>query len=135
MTPKSKPTLEQTIEKAQTLIEALPYIQRFRDTTVVIKLGGRAMIDATIRCRIACDIVMMESFGIHPILVHGGGPEISAMMERVGLNQQAFLLEIPHEKAFAVIVTAQDVNLQRHARSTQLPNSQLIVLSQPVLAR
>ena len=85
--PVSDP-LEQSIAKARTLMEALPYIQKFRDSTVVVKYGGRAMIESESKQRVAQDIVMMESVGIKPVIVHGGGPEISAHMDRVGLEPE-----------------------------------------------
>ena len=78
--------LENFIAKAQVLMEALPYIQRFHDATVVIKYGGHAMIDPKLKTQVMQDIVLMESVGIKPVIVHGGGPEITALMDRVGLE-------------------------------------------------
>ena len=74
--------------RAQILIEALPYIQRFSGSTIVVKHGGSAMSDPELRQDVAKDIVMMHFVGIRPIVVHGGGPRISAMMERLGLKPE-----------------------------------------------
>ncbi|MGK2949699.1 MAG: acetylglutamate kinase [Acidimicrobiales bacterium] len=71
--------------RAAVLIEALPYIQRFRGAIVVVKLGGNAMVDAALADTFAEDIVLMRSVGLRPVVVHGGGPQISALMERLGM--------------------------------------------------
>ena len=68
-----------------TLLEALPYIREFHGKTVVIKYGGAAMEDAALREEFARDVVLLKYVGLNPIVVHGGGPEISAYMERLGL--------------------------------------------------
>jgi acetylglutamate kinase len=68
-----------------TLLEALPYIREFHGKTVVIKYGGAAMEDAALREEFARDVVLLKYVGINPIVVHGGGPEITAYMERLGL--------------------------------------------------
>jgi acetylglutamate kinase len=68
-----------------TLLEALPYIREFHGRTVVIKYGGAAMIDPALREEFARDVVLMKYVGINPIVVHGGGPDITAYMERLGL--------------------------------------------------
>ncbi|MCH8333449.1 acetylglutamate kinase [Candidatus Sumerlaeota bacterium] len=88
LTQQKPETLERTIEKARVLMEALPYIQRFRGSVVLIKYGGRAMIDDALKQSVAEDIVMMQSVGLLPVIVHGGGPEISALMERLGLKPE-----------------------------------------------
>ncbi len=67
------------------LIEALPYIQRFRDRTIVVKFGGNAMVDPALATSFAQDVVLMRSVGLSPVVVHGGGPQISALMERLGM--------------------------------------------------
>ena len=72
-------------ERAAVLIEALPYIQRFRGKVVVVKLGGNAMVDDALATSFAQDIVLMRSVGLRPVVVHGGGPQISALMERLGM--------------------------------------------------
>ncbi len=71
-------------DTAQTLIEALPYIREFYGRTVVIKYGGHAMVDQRLKESFAQDIVLMKYVGIHPIVVHGGGPQIGRMLERIG---------------------------------------------------
>ncbi|MCX8495857.1 MAG: acetylglutamate kinase [Akkermansiaceae bacterium] len=74
------------IEKANTLIEALPYLQAFRGKTFLIKMGGSAMEDPDLVGRVMRDIVFLEVAGINPIVVHGGGKAISAAMEAAGLE-------------------------------------------------
>ena len=68
-----------------TLLEALPYIREFHGRTVVIKYGGAAMTEPGLREDFARDVVLLKYVGINPIVVHGGGPEITAYMERLGL--------------------------------------------------
>ena len=69
---------------AQVLTQALPYIQRYQGKTVVIKYGGNAMTDAALKAGFARDIVLMKLVGIRPIVVHGGGPQIGDLLERIG---------------------------------------------------
>jgi acetylglutamate kinase len=76
--------MEKLIEKAKTLIEALPYMQAFRGKTFVIKYGGNAMIDEQLKHSFAQDVVLMRFIGINPVIVHGGGPQIGTTMERMG---------------------------------------------------
>jgi acetylglutamate kinase len=71
-------------QTARVLIEALPYIQRFTGKTVVIKYGGNAMVDETLKQSFARDIVLMKHVGINPVVVHGGGPQIGRLLERLG---------------------------------------------------
>lgn len=73
---------------AHVLIEALPYIQKFKNKTVVIKLGGNAMTDNTLKHSFACDIVLMKLVGINPIVVHGGGPQIGELLKRLNISTQ-----------------------------------------------
>jgi acetylglutamate kinase len=75
---------EQAQERAGVLIEALPYIQRFRGAVVVVKYGGNAMVDPALASTFAEDVVLMRSVGLRPVVVHGGGPQISDLMERLG---------------------------------------------------
>lgn len=70
----------------ETLLEALPYIREFHGRTVVIKYGGAAMQDPGLRDEFARDVVLLKYVGLNPVIVHGGGPEISAYMERLGLE-------------------------------------------------
>src|SRR5438445_7410710 len=69
----------------RTLLEALPYIREFHGKTVVIKYGGAAMGETELREEFARDVVLLKYVGINPIVVHGGGPDISAYMQRLGL--------------------------------------------------
>ena len=71
-------------QQAQTLIEALPYIQKFTGKTVVVKYGGNAMVSDTLRRSVMSDIVLLNLVGIRVVVVHGGGPEISAMLKMIG---------------------------------------------------
>lgn len=73
---------------ARTLAEALPFIQIYDRETVVIKYGGHAMGDGETASRFAADVVLLKLVGIHPVVVHGGGPQISAMLERAGVKSQ-----------------------------------------------
>ena len=68
-----------------TLLEALPYIREFHGRTVVIKYGGAAMEDPALREEFARDVVLLKYVGLNPVVVHGGGPEITAYMERLGM--------------------------------------------------
>jgi acetylglutamate kinase len=76
--------MKQLIDKAEVLIEALPYIRRFYDKTIVIKYGGSAMSDDELRASFAVDVVLLKFIGLRPVIVHGGGPQIGATLERVG---------------------------------------------------
>ena len=70
---------------ARTLSEALPYLQRYDGKTIVVKFGGHAMGDARSMANFARDIVLMKQCGVHPVVVHGGGPQINQMLERLGV--------------------------------------------------
>ncbi|HJV06948.1 MAG TPA: acetylglutamate kinase [Chromobacteriaceae bacterium] len=71
-------------EKAQILAEALPYIRRFAGKTIVIKYGGNAMTDDALKADFAKDVVLLKLVGLNPVVVHGGGPQINELLERVG---------------------------------------------------
>ena len=75
---------EEAKMKAAILVEALPYIQRFQGKVVVVKYGGNAMINEELKQAVFQDIVLMKLVGMNPVLVHGGGPEISSMLKRLG---------------------------------------------------
>lgn len=77
--------MDKLIEKARILIEALPYIRSFSGKTLVIKYGGKAMVEESLKDCFAQDVVLMKYVGINPVVVHGGGPQINAMMKRLGL--------------------------------------------------
>ncbi len=70
--------------RAGTLIEALPYLQRFADQTIVIKYGGHAMVEEELKQSFATDITLLKQVGINPVVIHGGGPQIGKVLEQVG---------------------------------------------------
>ncbi len=76
------------LAKAETLTEALPYLQRYAGKTFVVKYGGHAMGDPELQRDFAEDVVLLQAVGIHPIVVHGGGPQIGAMLRRLGVESQ-----------------------------------------------
>ena len=76
------------LAKAETLVEALPYLQRYAGQTFVVKYGGHAMGDAALARSFAADIVLLKQVGINPIVVHGGGPQIGAMLKRLGVESR-----------------------------------------------
>jgi len=76
------------IQQANILVEALPYIRKFAGKTIVVKYGGHAMTDETLRQSFARDIVLLRYVGMHPVVVHGGGPQIGETMQRLGLQPQ-----------------------------------------------
>jgi acetylglutamate kinase len=116
--------MQQFIEKAEVLIEALPYIRQFSGKTVVIKYGGAAMLDAELRANTAQDIVLMRYVGMNPIVVHGGGPAINGMLKKLNIQSQftsqglritdAATMEIV-EMMLAGSVNKDIVNLLNHA--------------------
>lgn len=73
-------------ERAHVLAEALPWLQHFRDKIVVVKYGGNAMVDESLKAAFAADMVFLRTVGAKPVVVHGGGPQISDMLRRVGLE-------------------------------------------------
>ena len=77
--------MQQLIDKANTLMEALPYIRRFSGKTVVIKYGGHAMADEALKRSFALDIILLKYIGINPVIVHGGGPQINETLKRYGI--------------------------------------------------
>ena len=86
MGQRKKPEVRRGIDKANILIEALPYIKTFAGKTVVIKYGGAAMTDEALKRSVALDVILMRYVGMQPVVVHGGGPEITKAMERAGLT-------------------------------------------------
>jgi acetylglutamate kinase len=76
------------IEKANILVEALPYIRRFYQKTIVIKYGGNAMVAEELKESFAKDVVLMKYIGINPVVVHGGGPQIGEMLRRIGKKSE-----------------------------------------------
>ncbi len=74
--------------KARTLVEALPWLERFRGALVVVKYGGNAMVDDALKAAFAQDVAFLRYAGLHPVVVHGGGPQIGAMLARMGLTSE-----------------------------------------------
>ncbi len=87
MTQNTDPSkMPDLLAKAETLVEALPYLQRYAGETFVIKYGGHAMGDAEAQRDFAEDIVLLKAVGINPVVVHGGGPQIGAMLKKLGIE-------------------------------------------------
>lgn len=80
--------MQKYLEKAEVLIEALPYIQRFNRRIIVVKYGGSAMIDEELKKRVIQDVTLLKLVGFKPIIVHGGGKEISRWVEKVGMEPE-----------------------------------------------
>ena len=80
--------MENPVEKAKILVEALPYIRRFYDKTIVIKYGGSAMEEEPLKRNFALDVVLLKYIGIHPVIVHGGGPQIGEVLTKLGKKSQ-----------------------------------------------
>ena len=78
--------MKEGIEKAKILIESLPYIREFYNKTVVIKYGGHAMVDEELKKNFALDIILMKYIGINPVIVHGGGPQINRVLDRMQIK-------------------------------------------------
>jgi acetylglutamate kinase len=96
--------MEELIEKAKILQESLPYIRRFRGRTFVIKYGGSAMLDEALQESFVRDVVLMKYVGMHPVVVHGGGPEIDGTLRALGLTpQKAEGLRITDDRTMDVV--------------------------------
>jgi len=80
--------MEKYIEKADILLEALPYIQRFANKTIVIKYGGHAMEDEELKTNFVRDVILLHYIGLNPVIVHGGGPQIDGMLDKIGKKSQ-----------------------------------------------
>src|SRR5438552_3254556 len=78
--------MDELIRKANVLVEALPYIRAFAGKTVVLKYGGKAMTDPTLKEGFATDVVLMKYVGLNPVVVHGGGPQIDQMLKRLAIE-------------------------------------------------
>jgi len=76
--------MKELVDKAEVLVEALPYMRRFLGKTIVIKYGGHAMTDSDLRSSFAVDVVLLKFIGVRPVIVHGGGPQIQAILKRFG---------------------------------------------------
>ena len=80
--------VKKSVERADILLEALPYIRRFYGKTIVIKYGGHAMADEELKENFARDVVMMKYIGINPVVVHGGGPQIGSFLKKLGKDSK-----------------------------------------------
>jgi acetylglutamate kinase len=102
------------LEKAHVLTESLPYIQKFRGKTVVMKYGGHAMDDPRARESFCRDVVLLKFVGLNPVVVHGGGPQIAQMLERLGIKSR-FVggLRVTDDQTMKIVemVLAGDVNM------------------------
>jgi acetylglutamate kinase len=96
--------MKDLLAKAETLTEALPYIKRTWGRRVVIKYGGAAMTNPALREQVASDIVLMKLVGINPVIVHGGGPDITSFMERLGMQVEFYDgLRVTTDEAMEVV--------------------------------
>ena len=84
----NQPEIKPIIDKAKILVEALPYIQKFNGKTVVIKYGGNAMINDELKNKVMEDITLLKYIGINPIVVHGGGPDISKALKKFDIESE-----------------------------------------------
>ena len=96
--------MKDLVDKAEVLVEALPYMRRFRDRTIVIKYGGHAMSDADLSASFAVDVVLLKTIGTRPVIVHGGGPQIAHTLKRLG-KQSTFVdgLRVTDEETMEVV--------------------------------
>ena len=100
-------------ERAEILLEALPYIRRFYNKTIVVKYGGHAMVDDELKRLFAMDSVMMKYIGINPVVVHGGGPQIGAVLKKLGKESQFIQgMRVTDEETMSIVemVLAGSVN-------------------------
>jgi acetylglutamate kinase len=111
------------LQKAQILIEALPYIRRLSGKTVVIKYGGNAMVSEELKTNVMEDVTLLKFIGINPILVHGGGPDINAMLGRLGVHSEfrdGLRVTTPEVMEVAQMVLVGRTNKEIVARLNQL---------------
>jgi acetylglutamate kinase len=80
--------MQHIIDKAEVLLEVLPYLQRFADKTIVIKYGGHAMEDEELKKSFVRDVILMSFIGLNPVIVHGGGPQIDEMLKKIGKKSE-----------------------------------------------
>src|SRR6476619_192417 len=98
------PSKLSSAQKAEVLVEALPYIQRFYDRTIVIKYGGNAMTDVALQEDFAEDVVLLKLIGMNPVVVHGAGPQIGALLQKLG-KQSEFIqgMRVTDEETLDVV--------------------------------
>jgi len=105
--------MQELIEKASVLMEALPYIRKFAGKTIVIKYGGAAMVDEALKEGFAKDVVMMAYIGLNPVVVHGGGPQIDVILKKMGMTSKFHKgMRITDEGTMDIVemVLAGDIN-------------------------
>ncbi len=105
--------MQELIEKASILMEALPYIRKFRGKTIVVKYGGHAMVDAKLKDSFAKDIVLLDYIGLSPVIVHGGGPQIDEMLEKMQIESKFIRgMRVTDKETMDVVemVLAGDIN-------------------------
>ena len=88
LTPRDESTLASAADKAAVLVEALPWMKQFAGKTIVIKYGGNAMVNDELRRAFAEDVVFLRHVGVNPVVVHGGGPQINQLLERLGIQSE-----------------------------------------------
>ena len=107
--------MNKLIKKANILVETLPYIRAFSDKTIVIKYGGNAMAEESLKHKFAQDIVLMKYVGINPVIVHGGGPQIDEMLNRLGIEAKFKQgVRVTDEKTMEIVemVLAGKINME-----------------------
>jgi acetylglutamate kinase len=107
--------MNKLIKKANILVETLPYIRAFSDKTIVIKYGGNAMAEESLKHKFAQDIVLMKYVGINPVIVHGGGPQIDEMLSRLGIEAKFKQgVRVTDEKTMEIVemVLAGKINME-----------------------
>ncbi len=107
--------MDKLIKKANILVETLPYIRSFSDKTIVIKYGGNAMAEESLKHKFAQDIVLMKYVGINPVIVHGGGPQIDEMLNRLGIEAKFKQgVRVTDEKTMEIVemVLAGKINME-----------------------
>ena len=121
MIPADKENLDQIQIKAKTLVEASPWIRKFQGKTVVIKFGGNAMVDEALQRTFAEDVAFLRLVGIHAVVVHGGGPQISAGLADAGI-ESTFVDGLR-------VTSAEAITVIRDVLRTQIgePLSQMII--------
>lgn len=97
-------SVKKSMERADILLEALPYIRRFYNKTIVIKYGGHAMVDEELKDIFARDVVMMKYIGINPVVVHGGGPQIGSILKKLGKDSKFVQgMRVTDEETMAIV--------------------------------
>lgn len=94
-------------KKVETLIEALPYLEKFKNKIIVVKYGGNAMLNDELKTKVLQDILFLQCAGMRPVVVHGGGPEITAMMKQAGIKSEFVAgLRVTDAATAAIVETA-----------------------------